>query len=95
MSHTEKAEKISITLPHDMLTTIKNNVSSGAYASNSELIREAMRLWQKKDEEYQLRIALIRERLDKSAASGEPVPLDEAFNRIEQKHKSRLDQSNL
>ncbi|MEW6290088.1 MAG: type II toxin-antitoxin system ParD family antitoxin [Thermodesulfobacteriota bacterium] len=39
----------TITLPPDMLATIKNKVQSGAYGSTSELIREAMRLWQKKD----------------------------------------------
>ena len=44
----EKAERITITLPPDMLSSIKQKVSSGSYGSTSELIREAMRLWQKK-----------------------------------------------
>ncbi len=40
------AEKLSITLPADMAQMIRNQVAAGAYSSNSEVIREAMRLWQ-------------------------------------------------
>jgi len=87
---TDKAERITITLPPDMLATIKNKVRSGAYGSTSELIREAMRLWQKKEEEHQARLAHIRDRLTNSARSGEPVPLDDAFKTIEQSHKQRM-----
>lgn len=86
----EKAERITITLPPDMLASIKKEVSSGSYGSTSELIREAMRLWQKKDEEHKARISLIRERLARSVQSGEPVPLDTAFKHIENLHKQRM-----
>ena len=41
----EKAERITITLPPDMLSAIKKKVGSGSYGSTSELIRKAMRLW--------------------------------------------------
>ncbi len=90
MKPPEKAEKISITLPPDMLNAIKNKVSSGAYSSTSEVIREAMRMWQKHEEEYRARLALIRDRLERSANSGQPVPLDQAFEQIENLHKHRV-----
>ena len=86
----EKPERITITLPPDMLTSIKKVVSSGSYGSTSELIREAIRLWQKREKEYNTRISLIRERLAHSAQSGEPVPLDTAFKRVEKLHKQRM-----
>ncbi len=86
----EKAERITITLPPDMLASIKKEVNSGSYGSTSEVIREAMRLWQKREEEHHARISLIRERLAQSAQSGEPVPLDTAFKRIEKLHKQRM-----
>jgi len=86
----EKAERITITLPPDMLSSIKQKVNSGSYGSTSELIREAMRLWQKKEEEHEARLALIRTRLEKSKNSGEPVPIDEAFSKIEALHKLKL-----
>ena len=86
----EKAERITITLPPDMLASIKKEVNSGSYGSTSEVIREALRLWQKREEEHHARISLIRERLAQSAQSGEPVPLDTAFKRIEKLHQQRM-----
>ncbi len=90
---TEKAERITITLPPDMLATIKTKVQSGAYGSTSEVIREAMRLWGKQQEEHEARLALIRHRLTASVQSGEPVPLDDAFKAIERMHQQRLKSS--
>ncbi len=90
MEQTDKAEKISITLPPDMLASIKDKVQSGVYGSTSEVIREAMRLWQRNEEEYQARIALIQKRLEQSANSGQTVPIDDAFDQIEQLHQQRM-----
>ena len=94
MGQTNKAEKISITLPPDMLSSIKERVEAGHYASTSEVIREAMRLWQKQEEEHRERITSIRKRLKHSAKSGKPVPIDKAFGQIEQLHKKRMNASN-
>ena len=41
----QTAEKLSITLPAEMVRVIRERVSSGAYGSNSEVIREALRGW--------------------------------------------------
>jgi antitoxin ParD1/3/4 len=41
----QSAEKLSITLPPEMVQIIRAKVSSGGYGSNSEVIREAMRGW--------------------------------------------------
>ncbi len=90
MANPDKAEKISITLPADMLAAIKEQVQAGAYGSTSEVIREAMRLWQRQEEEYQARLALIRNRLERSANSGEPIQLDEAFDQIENLHQQYM-----
>ncbi|MFH2094027.1 MAG: type II toxin-antitoxin system ParD family antitoxin [Pseudomonadota bacterium] len=86
----EKAERITITLPPDMLAAIKKKVGSGSYGSTSELIREAMRLWQKREEEHQTRLSVIRERLEHSAKNGTPVPLKTVFKSIEALHNQRI-----
>jgi len=86
----EKAERITITLPPDMLASIKKEVRSGSYGSVSELIREAMRMWQKREEEHKARISLIRERLTHSEQSGEPVPFNKAFETIKALHQKRV-----
>lgn len=92
MATVDKAEKISITLPPDMLMSIKQQVQSGSYGSTSEVIREAMRLWQRKQEEHQTRLEAVRLRLEKSANSGDPIPIGEAFDRIRRMHEERMKQ---
>ncbi|MCR4289118.1 MAG: type II toxin-antitoxin system ParD family antitoxin [Candidatus Scalindua sp.] len=91
MKDNEKAEKICITIPPDMLMNIKGKVKSGSYGSTSEVIREAVRVWQKQEDEYQARLLLIRDRLERSSHSGKPVPLDRAFKQIEHLHQQRMD----
>ncbi len=39
----QSAEKLSITLPPEMASFIRQKVASGFYGSNSEFIREALR----------------------------------------------------
>lgn len=89
MAHQERAEKISITLPFEMLSMIKNKVDSGLYGSTSEVIREAMRLWQRQEELHDNKIKSIQNRLENSAQSGTPLPLDKAFDILEKHHNQK------
>ena len=41
-------EKLSIALTHEMAEEVRTAVKSGAYASSSEVIREALRDWRRK-----------------------------------------------
>ena len=73
------AEKISITLTPEMNRLIKQRVAAGDFASSSELIREALRVWQKCEDEHRERLAAIRARLQKSLDDPRPaISLDEA-----------------
>lgn len=42
--------QLSITLPHDMAETLRERVRSGAYASESEVIRDGLRALFARDE---------------------------------------------
>jgi antitoxin ParD1/3/4 len=66
------AEKLSITLPTEMVTAIKARVDAGAYASTSEVLREAMRLWLRQEEEYEERMTAIRTRVEQSLNDPRP-----------------------
>jgi antitoxin ParD1/3/4 len=44
------AEKLSITLPSEMVRVIRGRVSAGAYGSNSEVIRQALREWMDREQ---------------------------------------------
>lgn len=41
-------ERMTITLPSDMAAIVKDAVEGGDYASNSEVVREALRDWKMK-----------------------------------------------
>src|ERR1700680_1648245 len=83
----QNAEKISITLTPDMLRAIRESVEAGEYASTSEALRDAVRIWQRQRSEHAERLAAIRTRVRRSLDDPRPsVPLDEAFDRIEKRH---------
>jgi antitoxin ParD1/3/4 len=70
------AEKLSITLPSEMARMVRKRVERGAYASNSEVIREALRVWEEQESERERRLSTIRKKID--AALKNPRRLTEA-----------------
>lgn len=86
----KKAEKIAITLPPEMLENVKRQVASGQYGSTSEVIREALRGWQQRQEERQAQLEAIKYKLEASASSTESFSLYEAFQKMEAYHQQRL-----
>ena len=85
------AEKISITLTPEMNRLIKQRVAAGDFASSSELIREALRVWQKREEEHRERLASIRTRIQKSLDDPRPsIPAEEVFERLKEMHEQNL-----
>ena len=82
------AEKISITLTPEMNRLIKQRVEAGDFASSSELIREALRLWQRREEEHQQNLAEIRARIQASIDDPRPsVPAEDVFERLRSRHE--------
>ncbi|NRP84888.1 putative nickel-responsive regulator [Ensifer adhaerens] len=65
-------EKLSISLPSEMVAAIKSRVDAGAYASTSEVLRAALRIWLREEEEYQERISAIRQKV--AASLDDPGP---------------------
>ncbi len=79
------AEKLSITLPAEMVKAINDQVHDGRFASVSEVLREAMRTWMRQEEEHAERMASVRARIARSLDDPRPtLTLDEAFDRLEQ-----------
>jgi antitoxin ParD1/3/4 len=83
----QNAEKISITMTPDMLRTIRASVAAGEFASTSEALRDAVRVWQRQRIEDAERLAAIRARVRRAIDDPRPsVPIEKAFDRIEQLH---------
>lgn len=78
------AEKLSITLPRDLADMIRDRVRGGAYASNSEVIRDALRLWQEREEIRARKRGWLRGKIERSLAdSRPPLDADEVFDELE------------
>jgi antitoxin ParD1/3/4 len=62
----QNAEKISITMTPDMLRLVRESVEAGEYASTSEALRDAVRVWQRQRLEDAERLNAIRARVRRS-----------------------------
>ena len=68
----EPAEKLSITVTPAMARLIRDKVESGSFGSASEVIRAALRAFQREEEEHAERIASIRARIKASVEDPRP-----------------------
>lgn len=66
------AEKLSITVTPAMARLIREKVESGSFGSASEVIRAALRAFQREEEEHAERIASIRARIKASVEDPRP-----------------------
>jgi len=55
---------------------VKLKLDSGHYHSASEVIRDALRLLEERDQVKELRLAALRKEIQKGIDSGESTPLD-------------------
>jgi antitoxin ParD1/3/4 len=64
----QNVERLSITLPTEMAQLIRTKVEEGGYASNSEVIREAMRAWQTEEKLRADRLISVRAKIAEADA---------------------------
>jgi antitoxin ParD1/3/4 len=77
----QAAEKLSITLPAEMVRVIRDKVSTGAYGSNSEIIREALRGWMERERRMELLDQAIAQGIA-DAEAGRTQEIDEVRTEI-------------
>lgn len=86
------AEKISIALPPEMVTIVRNAVATGEYASSSEVIRDALRDWTYKRTLRQQGVAELRQLWQEALQDKTPgVPADDVLDRLERKYQALAD----
>jgi antitoxin ParD1/3/4 len=74
-------EKLSITLPAALARLVREKVAEGTYASNSEVIREALRLWRDHEQIRTRRIEEIKQELADAMEDTRPsIPAEEVFD---------------
>jgi len=67
---------------------VKSKVESGLYNSASEVMREALRLLEERDQLRELRLEELRREIQKGIDSGEATPLD--MEEIKKRGRARL-----
>ncbi|MEZ2332980.1 type II toxin-antitoxin system ParD family antitoxin [Mesorhizobium sp. RCC_202] len=79
----ESAEKLSVTVTPAMARMIREKVEDGSFGSASEVIRAALRAFQREEDEHAERMASIRARVKASIEDPRPsVPLEEVDARL-------------
>jgi antitoxin ParD1/3/4 len=81
-------ERLSIALPAPMADAVRRAVEAGEYASTSEVIRDALRLWESRRNLRERDIEIVRQRWDEGKASGRAGPLD--IKRIVVEERAKL-----
>lgn len=66
-------QKLSITLTKQQAEMVRASIESGRFASTSEVIRDALRAWEREEEEHRERIARIKEKIQRTLESDEPM----------------------
>jgi antitoxin ParD1/3/4 len=78
-------KKRSVSLTPDLDDAIQRRIASGAYASQSEVIRAALRLLERDEEERTRKLAALDASIARGIAdadAGRVMPLGDAFARI-------------
>lgn len=82
---------LTVTLPHEMAAMVKAKVASGEYATESEVIRDGLRILQARDAamEKWLRDEVGKSYDEYAADSSPAVPADELMARVRAAYKTR------
>ena len=89
-------EKISIALPPEMVSQVREAVEAGEYSSSSEVIREALRAWSRKRSLRANSLDDLRKIWQEARADKSPgVDPDEVFDRLERKYRDMAKQAEI
>ncbi len=85
-------QPLSITLPHDMAAMIKAKVASGEYATESEVIRDGLRVLQARDAAMDnwLRDEVAKSFDEYAADPSIGIPAGDVMARLRASYKVRL-----
>ena len=83
-----EVQKVSIALTGEQVSSLKSAVASGEYATTSEIVREALRDWQRKREAYGEDLQRLRQLWLEGKQSGSPSSAN--LDEIRQKARLRL-----
>jgi antitoxin ParD1/3/4 len=67
---------------------VQKQLQSGRYSSASEVVREALRLMEEREDLRSVQLENLRKQLQAGRDSGPGLPADEVFNRLDEKYQA-------
>lgn len=67
---------------------IKSQLESGRYSSASEIVRDALRLMEEREQLRKIQIDQLRQQIQAGIDSGPSIPAEEVFDRLSAKYKA-------
>ena len=78
-----------ISLTPELEKFVQDKVASGRYSSASEVISEGLRLLEEQERLREVKLATLREDIQKGLASGSAIPGEQVFEELRTKAKQR------
>lgn len=72
----EPMRTLTVSLTPKQIATMQAAVESGSYGSSSEVIRDALRLWEQREETRGLELEQLRRAYAEGKGSGKPESVD-------------------
>ena len=66
---------------------IKTQLESGRYSSASEIVRDALRLMEEREQLRQIQLEQLRQQIQAGIDSGPSIPAEEVFDRLSAKYQ--------
>jgi antitoxin ParD1/3/4 len=85
-------EKITISLPAEMVSEIRAAVDAGEFANTSEAVRDALRRWRRSRVVLALNDDALRRLVAEGRNSGAPVDGEAALHRLRRKYAAMTDE---
>ena len=74
----EPMRTLTISLTAQQIARLQSAIEGGTYASNSEIVRDALRLWEQREEMRALELDHLKRAYADGMASGKPVEVEPA-----------------
>ncbi|ESX22654.1 CopG family transcripitonal regulator [Mesorhizobium sp. LSHC440B00] len=72
----EPMRTLTISLTAQQIARLQSAIEGGGYASNSEIVRDALRLWEQREELRTLELQHLKRAYADGMGSGKPVAVD-------------------
>ena len=69
---------------------IKAQLDSGRYSSTSEVVRDALRLMEEREQLRQIQLEQLRQQIQAGIDSGPSIPAEEVFDRLSAKYQAMM-----